>query len=97
MQKEDFRYREVEKHISTLIDGKALLPGEKLPSLRSLSRQLSVSISTVSQAYLELEKKGSSKRGSAPVIISTQEPDNSPPRSVVLVRRWFRQSANAPD
>lgn len=58
MQKEDFRYREVEKHISTLIDGKALLPGEKLPSLRSLSRQLSVSISTVSQAYLELEKKG---------------------------------------
>ncbi|NOY13924.1 MAG: PLP-dependent aminotransferase family protein [Deltaproteobacteria bacterium] len=58
MPKEDFRYRKVERHIMTLVDGEALLPGEKLPSLRALSRQLNVSISTVSQAYLELEKKG---------------------------------------
>lgn len=58
MEATGFRYRDVEKHILTLVDGGALRPGERLPSLRRLSRQLSVSISTVSQAYLELEKKG---------------------------------------
>ena len=58
MADEEFRYRTVENHILALVDGEQLKPGERLPSLRSLSRQLHVSISTVSQAYLELEKKG---------------------------------------
>ena len=57
MEQENFRYRKVEKHVLALIDGNILKRGEKLPSLRQLSRQLGVSISTVSQAYLELEKK----------------------------------------
>lgn len=57
MQQAVFRYREVERHIIALVDGQAIKPGDKLPSLRALSRQLQVSISTVSQAYLELEKK----------------------------------------
>ncbi|HEY5672878.1 MAG TPA: PLP-dependent aminotransferase family protein [Malonomonas sp.] len=58
MQDEGFRYRAVEKHLLALVASKALLPGEKLPSLRQLSNQLKVSISTISQAYLELEKRG---------------------------------------
>ncbi len=33
-------------------------PGEKLPSLRKLHLQLGLSISTVHQAYIELEKRG---------------------------------------
>lgn len=35
-----------------------LLPGDKLPSLRKLSRQLEISVPTVKQAYLELERQG---------------------------------------
>ncbi len=58
MKTEMFRYRKVEKHIIALVDSEALKEGQKLPSLRQLSRQLAVSISTISQAYLELEKKG---------------------------------------
>jgi DNA-binding transcriptional MocR family regulator len=58
MDEQGFRYRQVEKQIMALIDAEAIRPGDKLPSLRKLSRQLSVSIATVSQAYLELEKKG---------------------------------------
>lgn len=58
MRDEGFRYQKVEQHIMTLISGQVLKAGEKLPSLRSLSRQLNVSISTISQAYLELEKRG---------------------------------------
>jgi DNA-binding transcriptional MocR family regulator len=53
-----FRYKQVEKQLMTLIDAEAIRPGEKLPSLRKLSLRLGVSIATVSQAYLELEKKG---------------------------------------
>ena len=58
LEQDLFRYRRVEKHILTLIESGSLKKEEKLPSLRQLSRQLQVSISTVSQAYLELEKKG---------------------------------------
>ena len=58
MSEEGFIYRRVEKQIMALIDGEAIRSGEKLPSLRKLSSQLGVSISTVNQAYIELEKKG---------------------------------------
>jgi len=58
MAPENFRYQEVAEHIRALIESKALAPGSRLPSLRDLSRRLRVSIATVNQAYLELEKTG---------------------------------------
>ena len=58
MKEDIFRYRKVEQHIMQLVDSDTIKAGEKLPSLRQLSRQLAVSISTISQAYLELEKAG---------------------------------------
>jgi len=58
MAEDEFRYRAIENHILALVDGEQLKPGERLPSLRNLSRQMQASVSTVSQAYLELEKKG---------------------------------------
>ena len=36
----------------------ALKPGDKLPSLRKLSRQFDISVPTVKQAYIELERQG---------------------------------------
>ncbi|WP_057832784.1 aminotransferase-like domain-containing protein [Colwellia sp. TT2012] len=36
----------------------ALQPGDKLPSLRKLSRQFEISVPTVKQAYIELERQG---------------------------------------
>jgi DNA-binding transcriptional MocR family regulator len=36
----------------------ALSPGDKLPSLRKLSRQFEISVPTVKQAYIELERQG---------------------------------------
>lgn len=58
MDRQPYRYRAVERHILALVESGTLKSGDKLPSLRRLSRQLGVSISTISQAYLELEKKG---------------------------------------
>lgn len=53
-----FRYVAVERHILGLIEAAGLGPGDRIPSLREMSARLSVSISTVNQAYLELESRG---------------------------------------
>jgi len=58
VRQEIFRYQEVERHVRRLIESAAVGPGERLPSLRALSRRLNASITTVNQAYLELEKQG---------------------------------------
>lgn len=50
-------YLRVAAHVESLIDGGTLRPGERVPSLRSLSSQLKVSISTVMEAYRVLEDR----------------------------------------
>lgn len=50
-------YTRVADHITQLIDRGTLHVGERLPSIRKLSSQMDVSISTVLQAYMMLEAK----------------------------------------
>lgn len=69
-------YRQVEKQIMTMLDTGVLKPGDRLPSLRRMSVKVDVSLSTIHQAYLELEKKG---------VIAAR------PRSGFYVRSSFRQ------
>ena len=54
---ESLLYERVADHIVKLIDGGTLHAGERLPSIRKLSSQMEVSISTVLQAYMILEDK----------------------------------------
>ncbi|MBC8106372.1 MAG: PLP-dependent aminotransferase family protein [Anaerolineae bacterium] len=56
--KEFTLYEKVVDRIVDLIDHGTLRPGAKLPSVRKLSQQLDVSISTVLQAYRILEDRG---------------------------------------
>ena len=51
-------YESVAQDISTLINSGTLGPGDRVPSVRHLSRQRRVSISTVLQAYAVLENRG---------------------------------------
>ena len=53
-----FLYNQMIDHIVSLIKKGTLTVGEKAPSLRRLSKQLGVSISTVAQAYVALEQRG---------------------------------------
>src|SRR5689334_734107 len=48
-------YRQVAAHVRALIDQGALKPGDRVPSVRRLSRQQGVSISTVMEAFRLLE------------------------------------------
>jgi DNA-binding transcriptional MocR family regulator len=51
-------YRQVADQIDALIRAGTLRPGERVPSVRRLSRQQGVSVATVLQAYQRLEDRG---------------------------------------
>ncbi len=53
----DYLYRQVIDLISGNIESGALRPGDRLPSLRRMSARIGVSVPTVRQAYLELERQ----------------------------------------
>jgi DNA-binding transcriptional MocR family regulator len=55
---EKFLYDQVSNHVLELVDSGVLKPGDKAPSLRKLSQQLRVSITTVSQGYALLAERG---------------------------------------
>ncbi len=76
-----FLYRQVIDLIDEKIRSRALVPGDKLPSLRRLSSRLAVSIPTVKQAYLELERQGHVE---------------SRPQSGFYVRAWSRNELVRP-
>jgi len=54
---DDFLYRQVIDLITENIDSGTLRPGDRLPSLRRMSTRIGVSIPTVRQAYIELERQ----------------------------------------
>lgn len=54
----EFLYSQVADLISAQVSSGALRAGDKLPSLRLMSDKLEISVPTVRQAYLELEKRG---------------------------------------
>jgi len=51
-------YEQVAEKVQGLIDCRTLRAGERLPSVRALSREWNVSITTVMQAYRTLENRG---------------------------------------
>jgi len=58
-QCDTFLYQQVIDLIADNIDAGTLLPGDRLPSLRKMSKSSGVSIPTVRQAYIELERRRS--------------------------------------
>lgn len=56
-QASEYLYRQVINLISENMDLGTLRPGDRLPSLRRMSQQIGVSIPTVRQAYVELERQ----------------------------------------
>jgi DNA-binding transcriptional MocR family regulator len=53
-----YRYEETAKFIPDLVDHGTLVPGARAPSLRQITRQRRVSLSTALQAYRVLEDRG---------------------------------------
>ena len=51
-------YEQIVKQLKTQIISGELMPGSTLPSIRSLARELQISVITTKRAYDELEKDG---------------------------------------
>src|SRR5512133_1308107 len=58
-QTRTFRYRDVAGRLAGWIDEGVLRAGERVPSVRRISAQEGVSVSTILQAYTLLESRGS--------------------------------------
>jgi DNA-binding transcriptional MocR family regulator len=56
--KQEHKYVEVADRIEALIEKKVLKVGDKLPSVRQLSKEQGISLSTAFQAYYSLESRG---------------------------------------
>jgi DNA-binding transcriptional MocR family regulator len=85
---ESFLYQQVVDLIETMKSTGTLRSGDKLPSLRKLSSQLGISIPTVKQAYVELERLGKveARPKSGYFLKAAEMPFNSPKRAS-FVRR----------
>src|ERR1700712_2540395 len=55
---EDFLYMQIADRLSNQIKGRVIKTGEKLPSVRALSQEQGISLSTAYKAYVQLEIKG---------------------------------------
>lgn len=51
-------YEQIVKSIKNSIIKEEIIPGDMLPSIRSLARDLKISVITTKRAYEELEKEG---------------------------------------
>lgn len=55
---EIFRYEQIANNVIKLIAHGTYRPGERIPSVRQMSKQQGASVSSVLQAYLQLENRG---------------------------------------
>lgn len=83
-------YDRVAEHVARLIARGTLRPGQRIPSVRRLSGQLAVSISTVLEAYRRLEDRGlvearpQSGYYVRPPHLRRPRPDAAPPEPGIL-------------
>src|SRR5215470_1487506 len=85
-----YRYEETARFITDLVDSGTLIPGARAPSLRQITKQRGVSLSTALQAYRVLEDRGVLQarpqsgfyvaRG-APIVLETPSISTPPARA----------------
>ena len=76
----EFRYQRLAADIESKIRSGAYGPGDRLPSIRKLKRDLNLSLSTVYQAYVELESMGLVEaRPKSGYYVCPPSPDHFPP------------------
>ncbi len=86
--KNEFLYQQVISMIQQMINSNTITPGDRLPSLRGLSEKLSISIATVKQAYIELERLGViESRPKSGYFLVPSSPYNASPKRVKLAKK----------
>lgn len=82
MPSEAYRYEELARFITTLVDVGTLMPGSRAPSLRAISRDRKVSMATAMQAYRLLEDRGVLEaRPQSGFYVARKTPARKPPNT----------------
>jgi DNA-binding transcriptional MocR family regulator len=82
MPEDAYRYEEVARFITTLVDVGTLVSGTRAPSLRSISREHKVSMATAVQAYRLLEDRGVLEaRPQSGFYVARRAPARQPPKT----------------
>ena len=84
-------YDQIVRQIKFAIASEAVLPGELVPSVRELSKQVAVNPNTVARAYRELQSDGvvESVRGTG-LIVTKTAPKQCRSARVSLIRERLR-------
>jgi DNA-binding transcriptional MocR family regulator len=82
MPEDVYRYEELARFVTTLVDVGTLMPGTRAPSLRSISRERKVSMATAVQAYRLLEDRGVLEaRPQSGFYVARRQPARQPPKT----------------
>ena len=77
-----YRYEQLARFITTLVDVGTLMPGARAPSLRAISRDRKVSMATAMQAYRLLEDRGVLEaRPQSGFYVARRAPARQPPKT----------------
>jgi DNA-binding transcriptional MocR family regulator len=88
-----YRYEETARFITDLVDSGTLIPGTRVPSLRQITKQRGVSLSTALQAYRALEDRGILQARpqsgfyvaeGAPILLETPTPSRPSRRATIV-------------
>jgi DNA-binding transcriptional MocR family regulator len=89
------RYQQIADQIAGMIDGGTFKPGARVPSLRRLSRQMSVSLTTAMEAYRVLEDRGLIEaRPQSGFYVKAPRPLPPPPAKTVSGQRAVDLTVN---
>src|SRR5262245_66038050 len=95
MPEDACRYEELARFITTLVDVGTLMPGTRVPSLRSISRERKVSMATAVQAYRLLEDRGVLEaRPQSGFYVTRRQPTRQPPTTSRPPRSEERRVGN---
>src|SRR5260370_21495122 len=90
-----YRYEATGRFITDLVDNGTLIPGARVPSLRQITKQRGVSLSTALQAYRTLEDRGILQARpqsgfyvakGAPILLETPAIPSPPGRPTAVAR-----------
>lgn len=70
-------YLQVKEYFKSLIANRILVPGDRLPTIRELSVELTINPNTVARAYSELEREGllATQQGRGTFVIEPESHD----------------------
>ena len=91
-------YEQVRQQVVSLVEAGSLVPGDRLPTVRSLAEELGLAANTVARAYRELEASGVIEtRGRAGSFVTDDDVHSSAKAAAASYAEQVRALGLSPD